>query len=349
MHKNSIHINGAWYNAVQVMEEIMAEKERWKKTGWEFIMQLLDPSECLVKFTTSGTTGIPKEVGFFKSQIVYSAANSNAFFGIHSASRLLLCLPADFVAGRLMMARALIAGAELLWTKPELNPLKVNGNIDFAAFTPAQVASILANETTREYFKHIGKIIIGGGVISETLETQLTKLNMPIYATYGMTETLTHIAVRQIGNPVYTAVYPDAFFEVNENECLVIHLPFISPEKMITKDQVKLINHHSFIWLGRADHVINTGGIKLYAEDMEARIIKSNLLTEGTFYISSKADDVFGSAPVIVMLKQALHMDVAALLNRLNGLLNKHEAIKHVVFFDNFEFTPTGKLKRQKF
>jgi O-succinylbenzoic acid--CoA ligase len=349
MDHNSIHINGSWYNAARIMEEIMGEKEGWKKSGWELMMQLLDPSEFLVKFKTSGTTGVPKEMGFLKSQILRSAANSNAFFGVNASSRLLLCLPADYVAGRLMIARAFAAGAELLWQQPGLNPANDLGKIDFAAFTPAQVATILGDEHSKEWLKNIGQIIMGGGAVSQALELELSTYNNPIYVTYGMTETLTHVAVRRIGNPVYKAVYQEVVFEINENGCLVIDLPFMSNQKIITKDLVNLIDAQSFIWLGRADNVINTGGIKLYAEEMESRLIKANLLAEGTFYITAMAHDVFGSTPVIVMLKQMGDVDVATLLNRVNGLLNKHEAIKHVVFFDNFEFTSTGKLKRQKF
>jgi o-succinylbenzoate---CoA ligase len=347
--RNSIHINGTLYDAPMIMEEIMRNPPPWKLKGLEFLMQLLDPSNSPVKFHTSGTTGTPKEISFSKQQILYSAENTCRYFGIDKESRLLLCLPAGFVAGSLMLARALVSGGSLTWNEPSLQPLQQDDEIDFAAFTPAQVMAILKDSRGAQQFDRIKKIIIGGGEISQSLENELKKKNSTIYATYGMTETLTHIAVRKIGEELYHAVYPDVKFGIDDHQCLVVDLPFIANQQLVTSDIVELIDDHSFKWKGRKDHVINSGGLKIHPEEIEAKLVDSGLIQEGGFYISSQSDPQFGELPVIVLLKQYAPEHVATFLERIKGLLNKHETVKAVIILDKFEYTSNGKLKRQKF
>jgi O-succinylbenzoic acid--CoA ligase len=346
---NSIHINGVVYDAPRIMDEMMTDPPAWKLKGFEFLMQMLDPSNAPVKFHTSGTTGSPKEITFTKKQILTSAQNTCHFFELNSNHYLMLSLPADFVAGRLMMARALVSGAKLIWVEPSLNPLIQQYNIDFAAFTPAQVISILKDPESKAHFNSIKKIIIGGGEINYSLEKELMKFSPSIYASYGMTETLTHVAVRKIGEEEYHSVYPDAKFSMNEDHCLMIHLPFISNTPLVTTDVVEILDQHTFKWRGRKDHVINSGGLKIHPEQIETRLIGDGLLKEGEFYISSQTNEQFGESPVIVMLKQQAPVALAAFLKKINGLLNKHEAVKAVVILDKFEYTDNGKLKRQKF
>jgi O-succinylbenzoic acid--CoA ligase len=345
----SVHINGIVYDASTVMQEIMDHPPQWKLKGLEFLMQMLDPSESPVIFHTSGTTGIPKNISFSKNQILYSATNTCNYFAIDRHWNLLLCVPANFVAGRLMIARALVSGANLTWIEPSLNPLEGISGIDFAAFTPAQMSAMLQKTSSRSCINQMKTVIIGGGEINCSLEREMHLLTSTLYATYGMTETLTHVAIRKIGDEVYHSVYQDAHFSITDENCLVIDLPFISTDKIITKDVVELLGPTSFKWKGRIDHVINSGGIKLYPEEMEMKLVTAGVLNDSAFYISAQPDPQFGQSPVIVLLKEQAPVDVAAFLKRVNGLLNKHELVKAVIFLDKFEYTDNGKLKRQKF
>jgi O-succinylbenzoic acid--CoA ligase len=154
--------------------------------------------------TTSGSTGTPKKMAIPKASMIESAVQTVSFFGIRSTDHLLLCLPVDFIAGKMMIVRAVVSGASLVYLEPAVNPLlSLNSavKIDFAAFTPQQVAAILNDAHTRGIFRQIKTVIIGGGEIPYPLEKKLATLPNAIYATYGMTETITHIAVRKIGHP----------------------------------------------------------------------------------------------------------------------------------------------------
>jgi o-succinylbenzoate---CoA ligase len=349
MKNNFIHINGEMFDLNKIEDQLNLTLPAWKLSGFIFVQKLLDPGIKSISFNTSGTTGQPKEVSYSKEQILQSANNTCRYFGINGSSKLLLCLPTQFVAGRLMMARAFVSGASLIWEEPSLNPIEYAEEVDLAAFTPAQVLTIISNPKGRQKLEAIPQVIIGGGEISFTLEKELTPFKNNIFATYGMTETLTHVAVRKIGQPIYHSVYDDLLFSVNKDNCLVINLPCINTEAIITKDVVELINEKSFIWKGRLDHVINTGGVKVNSEDIEQRIIKAGILSESQFYISAQKDEIFGEVPVIVLLRGDSYANMATLLSQVNSKLNKYELVKHVIILDKFEFTPTGKLKRQKF
>jgi O-succinylbenzoic acid--CoA ligase len=242
-----------------------------------------------------------------------------------------------------------MAGAELKWVKPSLNPLLEVNDIDFAAFTPAQISAILNDPRSKKNLEKIKQIIIGGGEVPQTLIPQLKWMSNSIFVTYGMTETLTHVAVRLISDEIFHSVYEDLVFSVTEEQCLVINLPFISKEPIITHDIVELVDKHSFKLKGRLDHVINSGGVKLHPELMEEKLISLGVLQPDTFYISSQAHEQFGQSPVIVMLKEVEPQNSARFLERINGLLNKREAVKAVIIFDKFEYTDSGKLKREKF
>lgn len=349
MEQHFIHINGIKYGSQELIDELSNDPLAWKISGLRFALELLDPTITSFKFNTSGTTGPSKEIVLSRAQILTSANNTSRYFNIENSSKLLNCLPTDFVSGRLMMARAFVSGAELIWVEPSLNPLQNYIDVNFAAFTPAQVFSIMMNKESKAYFKGIDKVIIGGGEISSALENELLDCPNLVFATYGMTETLTHVAVRKIGTDIYQSVYSEVVFSANEDGCLVIDLPYINNKSIFTKDLVEIMDDHSFIWKGRLDNMINTGGVKLYPESLERKIVDSGMLKQEEFYISSQQDEAFGQIPVIVMLKASNIGDVVALLQRINGLLNKYEMVKHVVFLDKFEYTPTGKLRRLRF
>lgn len=328
------------------MQWLMDSSQDFEKPGLDFIMQLMDPSPALVNFYTSGTTSKPREIKFTKQQIHTSATNTCRYFNITGNSKLLLCLPAGFVAGRMMIARAMSVGAELIWRRPSLNPLNGDLDVTFAAFTPTQVAEIISSVKSEEYFKKIPTVIIGGGIISTELEARLKDYSNDIFATYGMTETLTHIAVRKIGSDVYHTMYDDLILNADGHGCLRLKLPFIYNDFIQTNDIVQLLSNSTFKFIGRYDHIINSGGLKISPEDLEHRIVESGLLHEGDFYITAVKDSVFGEVPALVVLK-GIKVD-PDLLSAINGLLNKHHSVKHIVIIDKFEYTGTGKLIRKK-
>lgn len=310
----------------------------------DFLTQLLDPEIQEITFTTSGTTGIPSKILFTKKQIAASAQRTCDFFQLTEKDTALLAMPAKYVAGRMVLARAALSGMKIQLGEISLNPLKnipAKHAITFMAITPAQAATLIEKEW--EKLNQIQTIIIGGGEIPAGLEKDLMRLQGNVYATYAMTETLSHIALRKIGEKQYVAL-PDVSFSTNEHRCLQVHVPYLHEKALQTKDVVQLIDAKTFVWLSRWDNVINSGGLKLYPEHMERKLLVHPYLQTHRFYVSKQKDDVFGNAPVLFVESAFVE---PTLLEELNTLLDKHECLKAIYTEMIFEETATGKIKRK--
>ena len=244
-----------------------------------------------------------------------------------------------------MIVRSMVIGMDLHFTEPTGNPLENLSNIfDFAAMTPYQVSKSIADENNLD---SINKIIIGGGKISNDLLGKIQETKSNCYATYGMTETITHIAVQKLNgdNKQHSfKTMPDIQIRLDKRECLCIKAPYLENE-IITNDIVSLINNESFTFKGRYDNVVNSGGIKLFPEEIE------NLL-EGIidlpFYISSEPDDELGEKVILVIEGVELpKQEVNNLKNKLRSKLSTFQVPRKILFVYKFHRTESGKIIRQ--
>jgi len=233
-----------------------------------------------VEVKTSGSTGIPKVIQLQKSHMINSAMATGSFFNLSEKTTALLCMSPNFIAGKMMLVRALILGWHLDVVEAVSNPLKDSEKqYDFTAMVPIQ----LKNSLTDIY--KIKQLIVGGGVVSKELLNEIQSVKTAIYATYGMTETITHIAVKKLNKfaggidnsnvissaveKSYYQILPNITIATDQRGCLVINAPKVSSEEIITNDLVEIISDNEFNWLGRIDGVINSGGIKLIPEQIE--------------------------------------------------------------------------------
>ncbi len=243
-----------------------------------------------------------------------------------------------------MMLRAMLAGARMVQLKPSLDPLEGLPEdvtaVDLMAIVPAQVDKLLEASCPPE----IRNIIIGGAPLSIDQERRLTE-RLPrakMFSTYGMTETCSHVALRPLGEPYYTAM-PGVTFSTDDHSCLVINHPEATWSPLVTRDVVKLLSATVMQWQGRADNVINTGGIKVHPEELEAKIATSLKLPP--FYITSKPHPQWGEALTLVVERDC-ERDLSGLLARLRGILPARMVPKQVVEVEKFQRTPTGKIIR---
>lgn len=281
---------------------------------------------------TSGTTGQPKDILVDKQAMVHSALSTGDFFALSPGDRVLHCLPAQYIAGKMMLVRALILGLEMDVVPPSSKPLEqIEGRYEFAAMVPLQA------ESSIDRLSQISKIIIGGAPISKSLEEKLLKVPSSLFETYGMTETITHIAAKKIGESDFT-VLPGVTISQDEEGCLVISAPRISDQIITTRDLVRLTTENQFVFLGRRDNVINSGGIKVIPELIEARLSEK---IKVPFFIGGIPDETLGEkvALFIQSEEQPLAQDLFAKLGR-------YEKPRQIVFVPKFELTSSGKIKR---
>lgn len=343
-------INGQSFHDLQALRNAIQDQQAkdlpdWEKYAWEFLDILTDRNINEVSFKTSGTTGPPKTITFQKSQLAASAEISCQCFGLAVHDTALLTLPAHYVAGRMMLARSLYSGMQLCMTAPSLSPEIPENSVSFAAFTPAQVIRCL-DDGKENWLRSIRTIIIGGGEMPIYPEKMLSAWTNKVYATYGMTETLTHVAIRLIsqgGEKTFRAAGERIRFSTDTNQCLQIFAPHISREIIHTHDVVKMLNDVQFVWLGRRDHVINSGGVKLHPEEIEKKLVEAGW-PEGDFYITSRKDDLLGEVPVLVTdIHEALPE-----IYIINMPLEKFEKIRAVIQ-QPIRRTETGKIIRERF
>ncbi|MGV3696258.1 AMP-binding protein [Flavobacterium sp.] len=317
----------------RVAYSFIKEGEDFEKPVGDFLLDWFD-SRNFIEMQTSGTTGEPKTISVSKQAMVDSALATGDFFDLQPGNKALQCLPVKYVAGKMMLVRAMILGFDLEFVAPSSHPLdNVESEFDFVAMVPLQAQNSIPG------LKKVKKMIVGGAAINNALEKQLLKLPTEVYETYGMTETITHIAARKLGEKAFT-VLPNVTISYDDRNCLVIHAPRISPEVIITNDIVELVNENQFIFLGRMDNVINSGGIKLIPEQIEEKLA---IKIHQRFFIASKPDHELGEKVVLVIEGEQQEFD-----NTLYESLDKYEKPKEVIFIPKFMETPTGKILRKE-
>ncbi|PBJ14353.1 AMP-binding protein [Flavobacterium sp. ACN6] len=332
---NYFKLNGYHLNAkdlCRVAYSFIKEGDGYEQSIGEFFLDWFDKKEY-IEMTTSGTTGLPKLVRLQKQAMIHSALATGDFFDLKPGDKALLCLPTQFIAGKMMLVRSLILGLELDVVSPSLHPLALNSTLyDFVAMVPLQVQNSI-----KELSK-VRKLIIGGAKMDSSLEEKLLPLKTEIYETYGMTETITHIAAKRLGDSVFS-ILPNVKISQDDRQCLVINVATISDEPIVTNDLVELVNEQQFIFLGRIDNVINSGGVKLIPEQIEAKLIGK---ISSRFFVTGLPDTVLGEKLVLVI--EGEKQDFAP---DFFDVLSKYEKPKEIVFVSKFKENENGKLLRK--
>ena len=278
-----------------------------------------------------------------------SARRTGKFFNFEKGKNLLLNLSPNFIAGKMMIVRAIIHEMNLIVAPLNSNPLLAIKDLDdpihFGAFVPSQINSIVKDPISKEVYEKIDQVIIGGARLSPALTTKLQLLRNESFATFGMTETITHFALANLsaGEQIYECL-PGFSVSVNEDNCLIVHDEDLGTAYQ-TNDVVDLKTQQTFHWLGRADNVINSGGIKIYPEELEK--IFGDVI-KGRYYFTSKTHADLGEAVVLVIEGNSFNQEDLRYQEKLRGL-PKYYRPKEILFQPKFDETKNGKIIRKRF
>lgn len=299
---------------------------------------------------TSGSTGESKRMLAEKSRMAESARMTCEFLSLSSSDTALLCMPLEYIAGKMVVVRSIIAGMRLISVKPSGHPLQgIDCIPSFAAMVPLQVYNTLQVEEEARKLRSVKNLIIGGGAIDKSLERQLSSFPNAVWSTYGMTETLSHIAMRRINGSEASGYYtplPGVSLSAEESGCLVISAPRICQKILHTRDIVELDSSSgAFRVLGRMDNVICSGGIKIQIEEVENAVCR---LTGCRFAISKRADRKFGEAMVLAVERPCDEESLTYLRKEIECELPKYWHPKHYCIIDKIPLTETGKIARKK-
>ena len=322
-----------------------------------------------VEVKTSGSTGEPKRMLVEKRRMLNSARITCDFLGLKPGDTALLCMSTDYIAGKMMVVRSIERGLKLIEVPPSGHPLNnvqcsapallackarmfrsssaglqgKNGQLAFAAMVPMQVYNSLQVPEEKERLMAIRHLIIGGGAIDEAMEAELRTFPHAVWSTYGMTETLSHIALRRISGPEASEWYtpfPTVKLSTTSEGCLVIDAPEVCAQTLTTNDIVELKPDGRFRIRGRKDNVICSGGIKIQIEEVEQTLKKYMRVP---YIISKRKDEKFGE--IVVLLTEG---DTAEAQTICEQVLPKYHQPKVYLHVNQIPLTETGKPARKK-
>ncbi len=338
-----ICINGEWITPSN-LTLWRSGKDCFDAALADFLQEWYNESPYM-QLHTSGSTGTPQSILAQKDAMRASARLSCEIFGLTRHSTVLLSLPLQYIAGKMMVVRALMSGADILPTDPSSTPLeKLHQMVDFAPLVPMQAATTLRRPNGREQLERVRCILLGGGFIDAALERELQEVNSAVFASYGMTETLSHIALRRVNGPERTEWYtplPGVSISLSPQDTLCLSATHLGIADLETNDLAEIAPDGRFRILGRRDSVINSGGIKIQAEDVEQQLSAATGLS---LLVAPAPDAILGQC-VSLLWEGPLHAE-ASLRHAISALpaYQRPRLVRHV---DSLPRTATGKIKRQ--
>ena len=299
-----------------------------------------------VKVQTSGSTGTPKVFDIEKERMQYSANKTCDILRLQKGDSALLCLPVDYISGKMMVVRAIERKLKLVVNTPSAKPLsELDKEIDFCAMSPLQV------ENSLDKIHLIKNIIIGGAAVSESLKIKISQTlrssetQSSIFETYGMSETLSHIALKQIypSSEDYFKVLDGVEISLDERGCLQIFAPKLNPELLKTNDLVEINDGREFRFLGRIDNVFNSAGLKIYPEQLES-LVKKEIPNEVVFV--GVEDELLGQK-LVLAIEGEQNKKITQQLGKIIYPSKNHQP-KEIIFIEKFPRIPNGKIDRRE-
>jgi O-succinylbenzoic acid--CoA ligase len=311
-----------------------------RKEEIDLFLQEWYGEESSLTVHTSGSTGEPKSIQLSKVNMLVSANKTIDFLKIKKGTNCYQCLSCNTIAGKMMMVRAIMNEMRIIVGPVSSSTLELlDEKVSLAAIVPLQLQQIMYH--LPEKLKLIENVLVGGAPINDSIQEMLRKEKLTVFQTFGMTETISHVALRRVGyqkDELYFGL-DGLTFSTDEQQRLIIHYPEIGLPEILTNDLVELHSSYSFKWLGRADFAINSGGVKILPELIESKLSRS---IDRPFFIFALPDEKLGQKVVLAIEGNNSGMD----MSELSEVLNKYEKPKNVFFLPQFIRSESGKINR---
>jgi O-succinylbenzoic acid--CoA ligase len=347
---HTLYVNNTCINYTQISNKLLQDYTGNAQVygALKFLKQWYSKKNNFT-FFTSGSTGKPKKIIVTRNQLIAGATATNRFLKLSKTDVFLVCLNTEFVAGRMMLLRAVLLDADIILVQPTANPLLQPFMVEptFAAFVPMQVQEIISNKQSVFTFKKLAKVIIGGAqLLPKTIRTLQQFKNVKCWQTYGMTETLSHVALMDLRHAKTFKLLPGISVKTDSRGCIAIKGIITQHKWVQTNDIVRMYGKRCFKWLGRADFVINSGGVKIFIETLESVLAKHLPRLNGrNFFVTGLPDEKLGEK-VVLIIESNHSFNVS--FNGLSNYLHKYKIPKVLYFLPQFVYTETGKINRKE-
>jgi o-succinylbenzoate---CoA ligase len=348
---DSIHFNGRDILITDILDGSALPASAFESASFSFVRKWFSDDDAFMQ-QTSGSTGTPKSITISRKAMMASATLTQQALRLTKGDTALLCLDPNFIGGKMMIVRAFVTGMRLIAIDPSLNPFEKihqsNHSIDFTALVPAQLTAVLHSDF-KYRLNEIKNIIVGGSPLNKKTIELIAEFRAHVFATYGMTETVSHIALQPVNGALtseYFNVLPGINIDTDDRRCLVINAPFLDGP-ITTNDVVEIKSSNEFKWIGRWDNVINSGGVKIIPEKLEMQIqnIFTAMQISNRFIVSSMPDTVLGEK-VVLLIEGDLPVRVEDLELSLQSALPRFHIPKQIFVDAAFATTENGKINR---
>ncbi|MBH8570995.1 AMP-binding protein [Microvirga sp. STS02] len=352
----SLLLNGREYAYAAIREypaQLDAPVNGYEAKVLDFIRQWLNGTQEFT-LTTSGSTGPPSPIVLRRRQLEASARRTADFFDLGPGDRALVCLNCEYIGGMMMLVRGLERNMHLTIVEPHADPfayVAADAEFDFSAFVPLQLKAVLADGHAAR-LDNMKAFLIGGAPADASLTQELQPLKAAAWLTYGMTETCSHVALRRLNGPQAAPTFrvlPGIAAGQDERGCLTLRGDVTDDQLIVTNDVVQLLDAHTFEWLGRADFVINSGGVKVPAEKVELvlDVALAEIGQSRRCFVAGQPDERLGQAVTAFIEGPALSAEQETLLKALLAeRLGRYEQPRQFAYVPEFQMTATGKLNR---
>lgn len=326
----------------------------FEKNTLNFCREWLNGTEEF-ELKTSGSTGLPKKITVYRSQMRESSRLTTSKLGLIPGDSAFICLDTNYIGGKMMLVRGFEQKMKMVIVSPTSDPFAgmEEKHFDFTALIPMQMQKLLQSSIAKiDVLNRMKAVIIGGGAINPRLEEAIQNVKSPVYATYGMTETVSHIALRKINRPDkmdYFEIFKELKIDQDERGCLTVFGELTNNKLIKTNDLVDIIDDRKIRWLGRVDNVINSGGVKVHIEQLENRIERLNIdiLNGRRFIVVGKKDVLLGDrVTLLIEGKPFQENEERLLLGELKQLMPAYHYPKEIFYLQQFIETDTGKVNR---
>lgn len=346
-----VQVGGQWHREETLKNVDLLSLHEHEREAVQFIREWKDGKQAFT-FHTSGSTGTPKPIIFHRSQLEASARITIEALPLKPGMTALVCLDTRFVAGAMMLVRSMLIGMNIIIRRPSGNPLvDVSDPVDFMAVVPLQLAVILRESV--DVLDRIANVIVGGAPLDEPVVKMLQQRRGTFFATYGMTETITHVALRCLNGPGQQDAFhllPGFSATSDFRGCLILRAAHLGDESIETNDLVQFVTPSTFHIHGRIDDVINSGGVKIQPAHIED-LLRAILPEAGyhfRFFVAGVPDERLGERVCLLIEHMPLaDMEEKKLMQLVTGGLEKFETPREIRYVKTFLETPTGKIDRR--